>query len=556
MKKYGWIAILLSLLLIGTIFSGCGIQEDPPLDKYLSSDSSTVVYYTKTEDGAFKAAGLMARGTKVSVKSKPVVLEEKEVSYYAYAVDEETTYYFNGTDLADSKEACVRETDKFVRTSATTYADKVSPDIAGFVKKGAHLTITGFDEIDENGNVSMYQIKDEEGKEGWVFSKYLVDSPEGAAEVNTEYYNLNKDKIYDPEFELYGGSPTKLDYYPYDKSFVTDKEMPVECKTLYLNAGCIDYMDAYIDCAKEIGCNAFVIDIKDGNLAYHAEIAKEYSPTSYADSFHDNDQYKAAIDKANAAGIWTIGRIVVFNDSQFAQDNPDECIFNNGINQEWPSAFSRRAWEYNVKLALSAVEEMGFDEIEFDYVRFPENAYSLSSDGTADFKNTYGEEKAEAIQNFCFYATDQLHKAGAYFSVDVFGECSDGYVTAYGQYWPAISNVVDAISSMPYIDHFGENVYTWVDGYSTVYTWATKAADAQTIIPTPAIPRTWLTCYAVPYWDPEIPVTAPFLQNQIQALWDAGIGYGGFITWNAASNLDIYYTVGPAFLHEYQKALQ
>ena len=53
------------------------------------------------------------------------------------------------------------------------------------------------------------------------------------------------------------------------------------------------------------------------------------------------------------------------------------------------------------------------------------------------------------------YACDRLHDAGVYVSADVFGECAEAYVTAYGQYWPAISNVVDAISAMPYPDHYG-----------------------------------------------------------------------------------------------------
>ena len=329
------------------------------------------------------------------------------------------------------------------------------------------------------------------------------------------------------------------------------RELISNARTMYLNVGTIDYIDEYIDCAKECGCNAFVIDIKDGGLAYHAEVAKDYTPTSYETSFHDNAEYKAAIDKVNAAGIWTIGRIVVFNDEHFSIDNPDECIFNNGVNQNWPSAYSRLAWEYNVKLAVSAVEEMGFDEIQFDYVRFPENTFFMSRDGNADYKNKYNEEKAETIQNFCFYAADQIHKAGAYFSVDVFGECSNGYVTAYGQYWPAISLVVDAISSMPYVDHFGRDVNTWSDYYSTVYNWAIKAAEAQLITPNPAIARTWLTCYDVPYWDPVIRADANFLGGQVQALWDAGIGEGGFITWNAASSLGKYYEVSGAFSREY-----
>ena len=85
------------------------------------------------------------------------------------------------------------------------------------------------------------------------------------------------------------------------------------------------------------------------------------------------------------------------------------------------------------------------------------------------------EEKAETVQNFLFYASDQIHKTGAYLSVDVFGECSGEYVTAYGQYWPAISNVVDVISSMPYTDHFGRRVDTWTNAYQTVNNWANSS---------------------------------------------------------------------------------
>ena len=51
-----------------------------------------------------------------------------------------------------------------------------------------------------------------------------------------------------------------------------------------------------------------------------------------------------------------------------------------------------------------------------------------------DFRNEYDEEKAQAIQRFVMYATDELHKLNVYVSVDVFGESAYTYVTAYGQY--------------------------------------------------------------------------------------------------------------------------
>ncbi len=557
------ISACLIVVICGVLVSLTSCGESTPKEasvvKYAASDTTEVTVYElkeneETKEKEASVAFTIPRGSAVNVFPTPEVVAEtnylrmEEEPQTADTDEEPPVHYMLEADLVDSQDATVLETACFVRTPVTVYENPDTPDIASFFKKGTPLEITGFDTLREDGTVEMYKVKSGE-TEGFVFSKYLVKTQEEADAVNTEYYDLNKDKIYDSE--LYCGPPTAMDYFPYDKSFDTDKVMPAEAKTLYMNAGTIDVIDTYIDCAKEIGCNAFVIDIKDGSLAYHADVAKEYSPTSFEKSYHDVADYKAAVDKVKAAGIWTIGRIVVFNDEQFAADNPDECIYNNGVNQEWPTAYSRLAWEYNVKLAVSAVEEMGFDEIQFDYVRFPEDTFFLSRDGGADFKNTYGEEKAEAIQNFCFYAADQIHKAGAYFSVDVFGECSNGYVTAYGQYWPAISMIVDAISSMPYVDHFGRDVDTWSDSYTTVYNWAVHAAEAQTITPNPAVARTWLTCYDVPHWDPVISADSNFLGQQIQALWDAGIGEGGFITWNAASSVGKYYDVGGAFSRDY-----
>lgn len=560
--------LILCLALVGCVFSVTACKKEEPketsVERFAASDTVSVPVYEIVENDSKELEASetdsIVRGSSVKVFPTPVMVgdvpylridegePEEAEKEKGEGEEEPVSHYLLEASVVDSQEKTVLETTCYVRTSATAYTSPDSPDIASFFKKGSMLEIKDFSNLRDDGTVEMYKLSDGE-QEGYVYSKYLVFSLEEADAVNTEFYELNQDKVYDTE--LYAGAPTVLDYYPYDKTVNTDKVMPAEARTFYLNAGTIDYIDEYIECAKSCGCNAFVIDIKDGGLAYHADVARDYSPTSFERSYNDNDQYKAAVDKVKAAGIWAIGRIVVFNDSLFAQDNPEECIYNNGVNQEWPTAYSRKAWEYNVKLAVSAVEEMGFDEIQFDYVRFPEDTFFMSREGGADFHNYYNEEKSEAIQNFCFYAADNIHKAGAYFSVDVFGECSNGYVTAYGQYWPAISMIVDAISSMPYVDHFGREVDTWSDPYTTVYNWAVQAADAQTITPNPAVARTWLTCYDVPHWDPVITADSTFLGSQVQALWDAGIGQGGFITWNAASSVGKYYEVSGAFSRDY-----
>ena len=161
------------------------------------------------------------------------------------------------------------------------------------------------------------------------------------------------------------------------------------------------------------------------------------------------------------------------------------------------------------------------------------------------------QQKAQAIQNFLFYATDEIHKVGAYLSVDVFGECSGTYVTSYGQYWPAISNIVDVVSSMPYTDHFErDKSQYWTNPYKTVNNWAKGAAARQTEIPTPAIARTWITAYDTPYWNPTVVYDAQKISDQAQALVDAGLT-GGFITWHSGSSLTKYQQIKSAFAKDY-----
>ncbi len=459
-------------------------------------------------------------------------------------------YYINEDNLVNNEKEVVKEKERYVRTSVTIYTQKDDYKITSFAKKGSKLDIVGFDEIKKDGNVNKYKIK-YEGTEGWVYSKYLVSTSEKASENYNEnnVYDIHKDRKYTGR-ELYGGKASTLDYYPNEKPNFEDNPLQKEAKTMYLNSGVINNIDAYLQIATTSGVNAIVVDIKDGVLGYPSEVAKEYSPTAYANAINSIESYKNAIKKIKDAGIYTIGRIVVFNDSHYGKDHPEDCIKSTSSSRLWPSVYSRGAWEYNVALAKDAVQNFGFNEIQYDYVRFPEDAYNMSVNAGSDFKNKYNEEKAEAVQNFLFYATDQMHELGVYLSVDVFGECSGEYVTAYGQYWPAISNVVDAISSMPYTDHFGRSVDTWSNPYNTVLNWAKGAAQRQIEIPTPAIPRTWITAYDTPYWNPTIIYNESKIEDQVRALYDAGLK-GGFLTWNGKSDLSKYEQIKGAFSKNY-----
>lgn len=540
--------IIFVLLLIGLIKIISKTKDVLITNTYYiaSATNNALLYSYDEENETLNDVDKIVRGSEVTSNDKIKVIDDLEYLKIKYNDNE---YYILNNNVVKNKKDVVLEKEKYVRTSVTVYENNEDAKIESFIKKGNKLDILDYDKIDDNGFVNMYKIKKDDIS-GWVYSKYLVDTLEEAKEVYNEndVYDTHKDRKYSRE--LYGGKASSLDYYPYDKPSFNDNKLLEKANAIYLNGSVIKNVDTYIDLAKNTGINAMVVDIKDGVLAYDSNVAREYSPTAYKNAINSFSDYQNAIKKIKDAGFYVIGRIVVFNDSHYGKDHPEDCIVSSSSSRLWPSAYSRGAWEYNVNLALEAAREMKFNEIQFDYVRFPEDAYKMSTYGGTDFKNKYDEEKAEAIQNFLFYAADQIHKANVYFSVDVFGECSNTYVTAYGQYWPAISNVVDVISSMPYTDHFGRNIDTWTNAYKTVNNWAKGAAERQTEIPTPAIARTWITAYDTPYWNPTVIYGQQKIEDQVNALYDAGLT-GGFITWNGKSSLSKYEQIKGAFNKDY-----
>ena len=513
---------------------------------YISSDTIKISLYDKD----INEIDTLERGVLVKASEKTY---NKNGSEYKLVNYDGKDYYVLNDNLVSNYNDSIKENKMYVRTPVTVYKDDKTPSILGFIAKGTSVDIIGFDKL-ESGIPNMYKVKYDD-TEGYIYSKYLVNNSTDANKVYDEdnTYTIHKDRKF--SYELYGGYAANLDYYPYEKAKFTDNVMPEETKTLYLNASVLGNLDNYISLAKDSSINAFVVDIYDGYMAYSSDVAKEYSMSAYNSARWTVDEYKEFIKKIKDNGIYVIGRIVAFNNPHFAKDNASEAISYGSKATTWVSAYSRKAWEYNVMLAIEAVNTFGFNEIQYDYVRFPESSYSWSKNSNYNFKNNYNESKSEAIQNFLFYATDKIHEAGAYISADVFGEAAYTYVTAYGQYWPAISNIVDVISAMPYPDHFnkydfGIKVPVWTVPYDLMSAWSKYASERQKEIPTPAKVRTWIQAYDTIH-EPYIKYGEKEISDQIKALYENELG-DGFITWNAASNISKYKSISPAFKKDYR----
>ena len=547
------IVLLLILVLAVIFFTNIKPEKEDNKQekKYISSESAKVTLYDKE----YNEVLTVPRGVTVDVyKFK----EEKNDSTFVEIGYNGKTYLIDEDNLTLNKEDIVKEKELFVRTNVTVYKDDNSSKILSYIKKGERLDIIGYDKIDSEGIVNKYKIKYND-VEGYVYSKYLVTTKEDADKVYDE--NGLQDYLAKMGDTLSAGSANELDYYPYPKANFENNVMPDEVRALYINGIAVRSIDKYIEFAKSNNINAFVIDIKDDNSSYNSPVMKEYSLTNYNRAMNDYEDYKAYVKKAKDAGFYVIGRITTFKDSAFVSDHKEVAIQNrNGDpfshnGSYWPSAYNRYVWEFNVELAKEAVTDIGFNEIQFDYVRFPDRTTNLEKEGTINLVNTYNEEKSQAIQNFVMYACDEIHALGAYVSIDVFGESASNYVTAYGQFWPAISNVADVISGMPYPDHFNPHEYgieevVWTVPYKLLNEWGKYVKTKQEIIKTPAKVRTWIQTYNSTK-TPNVVYDANKVSDQIQALYDNGLK-GGFMTWNSGSNLDKYKEVSSAFKKVYK----
>lgn len=472
----------------------------------------------------------LPRGTEVNY-----LVDENGAAKFIY---EDNEYYIKEEKIAAEKSACVLESTLFART-ATNLLDENGKLTDCLANKGDELKVIGCNYLNEDGSANMLKVQLGE-KEGFVSPKYLVNN-KSLALVNYDHngaYATHLERI----DEYSGGSADNLDYFPREKGNFENNVMPDQCRTLYICSWRVDEVDTYLEVAKDSAINAFCVDITDGTaIGYSSPVMEKYSPTTAENAYFTVEEYAACIKKIKDAGYYVIGRITTFNDEYFVKDHPECAIKDMQGNPfdlqatYWPSAYNRYAWQYKVDLALEAIELMGFNEIQYDYVRFPDMTDRYDAMGIIDYGNAYGETKAQAIQRFLMYATDRIHEAGAYISADVFGESAFTYVTAYGQYWPAISTVVDAVSGMPYPDHFDESgdYKPWEHPYNTLYNWGLSVAERQKETSSPAKVRTWLQAYDA-IREPYNYYGANEIAEQITGLKDAGV-FDGFLTWHSGA---------------------
>ena len=318
-------------------------------------------------------------------------------------------------------------------------------------------------------------------------------------------------------------------------------ERPEHVRGLYVNSwsgGSRRRMAALLDLARRTEINSFVIDIKDasGYVSHRTGVplAREIGATGEIRIPSMN----WLLGKLEEAGIYPIARIVIVKDPVLAAAHPELAVQdtaggawadNNGT--VWLNPFNRRVWDYHVALARE-VAEMGFPEIQWDYVRFPDAPASALA--RAHFPGREGRPRTEAIREFLAYSRAELSDLGVDVTADVFGVTTSATRdVGIGQVWESFIDVVDVALPMVYPSHYWRGSFGYDRPnsypYEIVRRALEEAVERSAEMAGAGATRPWLQDFTLgaPRYE------APEVRAQIQATYDVGIQE--WILWNPGS---------------------
>jgi len=334
-----------------------------------------------------------------------------------------------------------------------------------------------------------------------------------------------------------------------DQSADPQKDTAPKVKGIYVTAYSAGgaRMATLLDLLDRTELNAMVIDIKDDNgyITYktdNPELTKLGTPQPF---IKDVDKLMETLKEHE---IYPIARIVVFKDSVLARKqkewtflNPDGTVWDNGKNGKTGDSFvnpyMKEVWDYNIAVAKEAAK-LGFKEIQFDYVRFPEG-FEKKEDRLTFVKTD--ESRVDVVAGFVEYAREELEPLGVRVSVDIFGyAASVPAAEGIGQDFMKISESVHVICPMIYPSHYSTGWFKQKDPDKAPYATIKGAMDdthkklAPLADKSPII-RPWIQDFTASWLGKGhyIPYGAAEVTAQVQALKDTGIDE--FLLWNAGN---------------------
>lgn len=355
--------------------------------------------------------------------------------------------------------------------------------------------------------------------------------------VTPDDYNMDYDTS-----RLLSLEDKKSKYYPKDG-----------VRGLYFNAGSVNNPEIYnkiVDLIENSNLNAVVIDVKDdwGNITVNFDTDNE--DIQYANSKLLNA--KSLITDLHSRGIYVIGRITTFKDSVITKKHPewgfsrgDGSLWANGRGEVFMNPFLREVQDYNIEIGELAAEA-GFDEIQYDYVRFAEGFETFAdtlSYSRGELENKAmdeGDKRVAAITGFVRKARESISAYGLPLAVDVFGYALQaGRASGIGQDFSEMSNEADIMCSMIYPSHWGAYSFDLekpdLEPYELVKRYLKEEQSIFKKLDHAPQSRPWIQDFTAS-WIGEgnwMVYDADAVQAQIDAIYESG--QREYLIWNATS---------------------
>jgi hypothetical protein len=328
-------------------------------------------------------------------------------------------------------------------------------------------------------------------------------------------------------------------------------EAPAQIRGLYLNAyaaGSPNRLPKLLKMADDTEINAFVVDVKS-ERGVHYTTALPLQKQLQQEGENTLENLKTFVDTLKAHGIYTMARIVVFKDPILSKAKPEWSVQRPGgglwvdkAGNTWVSPWDENVWDYNLDIA-EEVAKAGFDEIQFDYVRFAEPYRSLPPQVHPKARG----DRTDAIAAFLNEAKRRLHPLGVTVTADVFGlSPNDPHDVNIGQQWETLSAIADHLLPMMYPSHYLPVHLPGVPKpdlmpYETIFKSAgmarlrSDAMEQAGVKPARVMP--WLQAFSAPWLGRNHQEYGPEqIRQQKKAVYD--VGYDDWVLWHPGSKYE------------------
>ena len=328
--------------------------------------------------------------------------------------------------------------------------------------------------------------------------------------------------------------------------------VPEKVRGIYITgpvSGSPELFNNILDSAAATEINTVVIDFKDDEGRITANIDTPTVTEIGACRAYMKDA-ESLIASLKERGLYVIARVVAFRDPYLAEKKPewslhlaDGSLYRDRQGMAWVDPYRKEVWDYLMEVGTAA-KELGFDEVQFDYIRF--STESSMNNVVFDEAVTQGRSKTDVITEFVKYAYENLASQGLFVSADVFGTIigSEIDANAVGQIYTEMAKHLDYICPMIYPSHYGDGNFGIehpdTQPYDTILAALQKsrtvleaAAEEDGHVSNQAIVRPWLQDFTATWLTHHIEYGDNEIAAQIQAVKDAG--YDEWMLWSAAN---------------------